>query len=67
MRVFLTCILIIGFAGLMIIGLLSVVRDLLSINVLAAPTPLKDEHVTEIAENATVSSPVKLTSAGASH
>jgi hypothetical protein len=44
MRVFITCILIVGPVVLLIVGFLSVVHDLLSRNILAAPVlPNEDE------------------------
>jgi hypothetical protein len=51
-----TCVLIVGFAILLIAGLLRLVRDLFSRSVFAAPLPPNEDHVPEIAEEATPSS-----------
>jgi hypothetical protein len=50
MRVFVICVLIIGPAALLIIGFLSVVRDLLSRSIIAAPSSLDEEHLMESAD-----------------
>jgi len=60
MRVFVYCILIIGLAGLLIVGLLRVIRDLLSRDVFAAPSSPNEEHE-EIAEDASHSGRANIT------
>jgi hypothetical protein len=51
MRVFVACLLIIGLAVLMIIGLFRLVRELLSKSQFAAPSPPNEEHAVEIASS----------------
>ena len=68
MRAFETCVFI-GLAVLLVIGLLSLVRDLLSSSVFAAPSSPNEEHVTEFADDARPSGPdsSRFTAAAGSH
>jgi hypothetical protein len=52
MSAFGTYVLIVGLAVLLIVGLLRLIRDLLSGSVFAAPSSPDEEHVVEIAEDA---------------
>jgi len=49
---FVICVLVIGLAALMIIGLLRLVQDLLSGTIFAAPSLPTEVHVGEIGEHA---------------
>jgi len=51
MRVFVTCVLTIGLAVLLILGVLRLVRELLSSSAVAAPSLPGEEHAVEIAED----------------
>jgi len=52
MSAFGTYVLIVGFAVLLVVGLLRLVRDLLSGSAFAAPSSPNEEHAVEIAEDA---------------
>jgi hypothetical protein len=52
MNLLCTCILIIGLATRVIVGLLSVIRDLFSRNIFDAPSPSNEEHAVEVADDA---------------
>jgi hypothetical protein len=60
MRLFVNCLLIIGPLVLLIVGLLSVVRDLLSRNIFAAPLSTNELETPEGSIDADLG-PVKLT------
>jgi len=56
MRVFVSCVLLIGLSVLLIVGLLRVIQDLISRDVFAAPSSPNEEHEA-IAEDARLSGP----------
>jgi hypothetical protein len=58
MSVFGTYVLIVGLAVLLIVGLLRLVRDLLSTSAFAAPSSPDEERVVENAEDARLSGPL---------
>ena len=64
MRVFITCVLIVGIAVLLVIGLLRVVRDLFSESVIAAPSSANEEGEPRRAENAGMPSAIASDSTG---
>jgi hypothetical protein len=66
MRVLVTCVLIGGPAVLLVVGFLSVVRDLLTRGVFAAPLSPHEEHV-ETSQEVGLPNHTEFTSAGAPH
>ena len=54
-RLFLVCMLTVGLAILLVVGLLRVVRDLFSGSLFAAPTPMNEEQRRKNGENAPLS------------